>query len=883
MILFLFLLRLLAQVGQAQLISQRAIEEHLQNYGITDHPQHAAAESLQYSREPVGQLMPTVHKTVLEDKLSVLSPMFNVVEEGFAERYWILSKAGVPCYFPFSFGGRVYTECHPDGWCCLDPACAKRSTCKKSTEQRQELPLTYPRDNPATQCILKGTTWRDRFSWNPRRKQDVSQTTIFLLHDWDASSEPLWSKNWIVPVKLAMDFKVQFVILSYASAETEVKQLMSKLRSRVSKAIANLTAASQETEKGMRRHGRQDTILKSFHFVKEPAWHISMNRCWLPSVIHSWSAMRGVLTAFHDSDSVSDGAAFLRSVGQGTRGGWAPSIEDRSVTGKVVWFGLACGENETLPETLPQPAGNLNGSVALVARGRCSFYSKVKSARDAGAIGIIVFNMDETPAFSMGCAAPDPCKEVLNISAVMVDGEAGYSLMSALFGSNWTNRSTAVRPGLVAHLGSEWSGPSIIGLLAHGGGIWAPGSKMMGWHGLEREILGMEYQKKLAVQRASYEAAAGSGDHNRRRTNLLQGRRRRRGHELHSGNVAKFEVFKKQPLEGVWPSTLVGEWPAENSRLIVENGYDSLEIEFHLDCENHMDSKCAPWDMEMNLFFCTEGRSDHPTNCRDSASLVARWITPYGREGRWLSNATAALPLLLAAAGDGSKPASLHLTSSQVHLASMVFWLRRSSSEGRPRGIPLARVQLWDGGFYGKDYNDAHPALRLEAPRHTSRAVLSVLLTGHGWGLDEENCAEFCAHSHHFQVNGHEELVKAHPKASSRDGCFQKVLDGAVPNQHGTWPFGRAGWCPGMHVNWWEKDITSMLHNSTLNNITYRSLFNGSDYVAAPSETPNKNGYPAQIHMVSFVTFYGEEEHSDSYSKGIDFIKAERTEPTLLL
>ena len=35
-----------------------------------------------------------------------------------------------------------------------------------------------------------------------------------------------------------------------------------------------------------------------------------------------------------------------------------------------------------------------------------------------------------------------------------------------------------------------------------------------------------------------------------------------------------------------------------------------------------------------------------------------------------------------------------------------------------------------------------------------------------------------------------------------------QVSLGVVPNQYGTWPFGRAGWCPGQHVDWWEVDVT---------------------------------------------------------------------------
>lgn len=49
---------------------------------------------------------------------------------------------------------------------------------------------------------------------------------------------------------------------------------------------------------------------------------------------------------------------------------------------------------------------------------------------------------------------------------------------------------------------------------------------------------------------------------------------------------------------------------------------------------------------------------------------------------------------------------------------------------------------------------------------------------GHGWGVDEDNCAEFCDHTHHFTVNGvtGPELTKTHPTAGNEDGCKTQVL-----------------------------------------------------------------------------------------------------------
>ena len=37
--------------------------------------------------------------------------------------------------------------------------------------------------------------------------------------------------------------------------------------------------------------------------------------------------------------------------------------------------------------------------------------------------------------------------------------------------------------------------------------------------------------------------------------------------------------------------------------------------------------------------------------------------------------------------------------------------------------------------------------------------------------------------------------------------CMQ-VEEGGIPNEHGTWHFGRNGWCDGQNVRPWVVDVT---------------------------------------------------------------------------
>jgi hypothetical protein len=50
-----------------------------------------------------------------------------------------------------------------------------------------------------------------------------------------------------------------------------------------------------------------------------------------------------------------------------------------------------------------------------------------------------------------------------------------------------------------------------------------------------------------------------------------------------------------------------------------------------------------------------------------------------------------------------------------------------------------------------------------------------------------------------------------------------------VPNQGGTWWFGRGGWCPGQQVTPWVEDLTASVTPGQTATLSYRGLRGGSD------------------------------------------------------
>ena len=177
--------------------------------------------------------------------------------------------------------------------------------------------------------------------------------------------------------------------------------------------------------------------------------------------------------------------------------------------------------------------------------------------------------------------------------------------------------------------------------------------------------------------------------------------------------------------------------------------------------------------------------------------------------------------------------------------------------------LPLAWPNTNDEFDSVKSYN-ANRTLSFSVPAKTSKVVLEALVTGHG------DC-EFMPTAHHWYFNGvrvqAEKYEAAFLGAGTMWGCTDKVLSGSEPNEHGTWNYGRDGWCDGSSVKPQVFDVTDSvtLDPDATNNITYFALSWGSDddarfdasmhheYTTPTTLTDGCGGY---ILMSSNLVFY---------------------------
>ncbi len=254
------------------------------------------------------------------------------------------------------------------------------------------------------------------------------------------------------------------------------------------------------------------------------------------------------------------------------------------------------------------------------------------------------------------------------------------------------------------------------------------------------------------------------------------------------------------------------------------SAFDTLEVDLALDCPQHLNAECGAWDYLSHLRLCdatTERDGGAGWSCTKE---LARWITPYWREGRWVTDISAQLATL-----GGAGPKHLRWTANgqwDPRTTDYVVSLSLRLSSAARGMRPVSATPLWTGGDWNAGYDALHAPVMVDVPADAKRVELVTLTTGHG-GVAPTNCAEFCNHNHVFGVNGAVHR-QSFPEAQSASTCATRVDVGVVPNQHGTWYYGRGGWCPGQDVAPWVVDVTGEVMKGQTNTLTYRTEFNGA-------------------------------------------------------
>lgn len=336
----------------------------------------------------------------------------------------------------------------------------------------------------------------------------------------------------------------------------------------------------------------------------------------------------------------------------------------------------------------------------------------------------------------------------------------------------------------------------------------------------------------------AYNANAGSWPYERRLGNAANEIRYFNFEAERQAGLDAVEATEIQPLDGSVVEEFV-EFQATLPDAATMQGFDTLEIDILFECPDPdlpEFNNCGAWDYLSHLWLLqdVEGQ-DEPVKVE-----MARFITTYHRESRWVVDASQALAWLQ---DGGTRDFYYEWAPPWNKQPTGVTLTFRLSNQGK--GVrPVAALPLHTGGNLGDNYNAGHPDVDVQVPAGAARVELRSIITGHGGAT--QNCAEFCNHGHTFSLGG-QEFTRQFDNVGTQDDCETKVDDGVVPNQWGTWWYGRGGWCPGQRIEPWTEDVTSLAPAGSTVSVGYRANLNGRE--------PPTGDY-GNIRMSSWLVVY---------------------------
>lgn len=525
---------------------------------------------------------------------------------------------------------------------------------------------------------------------------------------------------------------------------------------------------------------------------------------WIPAMLSNWTSPVEQVVVYPPQSPASDSSSAAAAPANITVNridshyAWLPwPIAGSNST--LVWGGDACN-----PAAYGVTGGNFNGSVALVQfaghNSGCDWTAVVGAAQTAGASGVVVIQAQTTALADMNCFSPDECAQPLGISASLITYTDGQSLLAAMQSYAPATMSLPMSfneleaPGYFFGIDDQ-PVPQLFEL----GWAKIPTMMVLGWQGL--------WQEHMADLR-----------YNLTRPALV------------------VPVFNHTLMQGTPGASTNVTLPLPPGELMSQ--YGVFELDMQLGCPTPWDTSCAIWDRTVQLSICCEGTEGTPL----CGAELGRWISPFRRGiGRWLTDITPLFPLLAgqtcnltmytdawampwypslslrfrnatntSSALEGSSTESIVVSTATGTAAPASPRISDPSLALAAAGLtPRLSVPLYSpGATFDQNFSSHFPPLSIPTPVWAKAALIAAVITGHG--SDNNGCGEFCTTEHTFTFNGNNHTV-VYGGAGTEWGCADKTRLGGEPNEHGTWFYGRDGWCDGMEVRPWLIDVTSEL------------------------------------------------------------------------
>ena len=485
---------------------------------------------------------------------------------------------------------------------------------------------------------------------------------------------------------------------------------------------------------------------------------------------------------------------------------WLPHILKR-VDARYDWLPSpkSTFSNSTLPAKIVaaadgcRPRPHLEGFVAVLLRGGgCDFSRKVAAMNESGAAGVIFV-----------AAEGDPLREIICLDDEECDGADDYAIPASVVpfshffvaaGANLTVRfQTTPSPNLCFTVDRR-------GKLGECGWLLYPSLRFYAW-----QAQWLSYEQTL--RRELDEVERRSVSHRRRPPSTLFSSSSSSSFSSlpfpfsipssatpSSLIIDAFDFTTMQGRDGVVASVKLP--PAH----VMLRNVTRVRLDASLSCPGVRDEDCPPWDHTVQLFVCCDVHSEL------CGAELGRWITPFRRRvGRWLTDVTPLLPLLLSTSSNVCKVTMKTVPWAKPWKPALRFLLdvEETIEDERMRTkkklTPVKTFPLFRGGTFDADYNAKYEPMFFMIPSSVVKVVVVAVITGHG--SDDNQCGEFCPTSHVFLVNG-KVYNRTFEDAGTPLGCAETVPGGSIPNEHGTWLYGRGGWCDGRQVDPWVVDVS---------------------------------------------------------------------------
>lgn len=589
---------------------------------------------------------------------------------------------------------------------------------------------------------------------------------------------------------------------------------------------------------------------------------------WVGKVLRAWLSPRNIIIACSNSTDEDTGKpSCMDSTRLDVDYNWIP-WPMTGKAGKLAWADEKGTGNDLAAAIALVPlaaAPSAGGS----APHQGSAVDIILRVQRAGATAVLFYpSQPSEDIFQLRCTSDHECSAPITIPVAMIPYEQGQSL------ADWLSQGREVDVNCTSVDGA--------GLAA---GVDADGRLFeIGWQkypSLVHVAWASQWQDYLTALRETLDA---QGD-----------------------DTVVVPVFSGENMTGEHGVRAEVTLPSSLWHLDGRQRYGRLLLDMELSCPGSMDSDCPVWDHAVQLFVCCNdpegrlppceacpttlwtpqrrGRMHMPIQGLERLEMesppicgreLGRWMTPFRRRvGHWVTDASNYLPLLTSEqctftmqsapwAGTWQPVLRLHFdnpgtASPRVPEVPHAPSIKIANHSMRKRSVFPQLVPLpFTSGIFDAEYNSRFEAFTFTAPVGLYKALIVSLITGHG--SDENNCAEFCPTSHHFVVNGKEHSI-VHDEAGTLWSCADRVADGVVPNQHGTWTFGRNNWCDGQPVAEWAVDITHDLYppdSGRTNRIEYLAHFKDAD--------PQPRHQPGYIMLSANLVLHGDGVHENASS-----------------